>query len=124
MWAVAAALAALVALQVALTAPSVADEGQAQKAMVRGMDALARGDATAALAEFQQAQTLAPGAPVPHRYAGKALEALGRWAEAITSYQTYLRIRPTSKDATEIRTRIDDIRNKHLEGIVDEPSPR
>ncbi len=106
-------------LQLALVGPALADEGEARKAMARGVAALAAGDASNALVEFQAAQKLVPNAPVPYRYAGRALEALGRWTEAIDSYHTYLRIRPLSKDASELRKRIESIRLRHLEGVVD-----
>src|SRR5690606_3939764 len=72
-----------------------------------------------ALAEFELAQRLVPQAPVPHRYGALALTALGRYDEAIASYEEYLRIRPDSGDAPAIRARIEALRAEHIEGVVD-----
>jgi hypothetical protein len=95
-----------------------ADEGEARDAMQRGVAALARGAAADALIEFRRAEALVPEAPVPYRYAGEALEQLGRFEEAVASYSTYLAIRPDSKDAAEIRGRIERINSEKLLGQI------
>lgn len=54
------------------------------------------------------------------RDAGDHEGALAEYKKAaIASWETYLRIKPNVQDATQIRARIDEIRSKHLEGIVD-----
>jgi tetratricopeptide (TPR) repeat protein len=110
--------AVCVALAALGSAPAWADEGEARDAMQRGVAALGRGDAADALVEFRKAEALVPEAPVPYRYAGEALEQLGRFEEAVASYSTYLSIRPDSKDAAEIRGRIDRINSEKLQGQV------
>jgi tetratricopeptide (TPR) repeat protein len=112
--------AACVVIALLLWAPSARADAvvQAQEAMKRGVAAQQRGDQEAALAEFREAIRLVPEAPVPYRYSGEALEALGRHAEAVTSYETYIRLRPDSQDSQLVRTRIENLRQK-LEGAVD-----
>src|SRR5262245_779583 len=106
---------AIVALA-ALAAPAHAStEDDARDAMARGVAALGTGDPARALTEFTLAIQLVPDAPVPHRYAGEALEQLGRWGEAVARYEAYLRIRPDARDADDVRTRLARIRTDHLE---------
>jgi tetratricopeptide (TPR) repeat protein len=110
------ALAVVVAL--AIAAPARADEAVARDAMARGVTAMAARDPATALAEFQRAIAEAPDAPVPHRFAGEAHEALAQWPEAVASYRTYLRLRPDSRDAADVRARIDRIVAAHLTGAL------
>jgi tetratricopeptide (TPR) repeat protein len=110
------ALAVVVAL--AIAAPARADEAVARDAMARGVTAMGARDPATALAEFQRAIAEAPEAPVPHRFAGEAHEALGQWPEAVASYRTYLRLRPDSRDAADVRARIDRIVAAHLTGAL------
>jgi len=111
------AFAALIAA-LAIAAPAHADEQAARAAMERGVVALSQGNAQAALALFEQAITEVPEAPVPYRFAGEALERLARWDEAVARYRTYLTIRPDSRDAEEVRARIQRIARAHLEGAL------
>jgi tetratricopeptide (TPR) repeat protein len=110
------ALTVVVAL--AIAAPARADEAVARDAMARGVAAMGARDPATALAEFQRAIAEAPDAPVPHRFAGEAHEALARWAEAVASYRTYLRLRPDSRDAAEVHARIERIVAAHLTGAL------
>jgi len=104
---------------VAIAAPAHAgNQEDARDAMQRGIEALDAGDPQGALSEFEKAISLVPDAPVPYRYKGLALERLGRWQEAIDSYNVYLEKRPDTAEAGEIRTRLDKIRSEHLEGIL------
>lgn len=100
-------------------ASSPAAQAEARQAMERGIALRDAGDHAGALAEYKKAIALVPEANVPHRFAAESLAALKRWEEAITSWETYLRIKPNVQDAAQIRARIDEIRAKHLEGIVD-----
>ena len=103
----------------ALAAPAHAStDDDARDAMARGVAALGTGDPARALIEFTLAIQLVPDAPVPYRYAGEALEQLGRWDEALARYDQYLRIRPDGRDADDVRARIARIRTEHLEGRV------
>jgi hypothetical protein len=111
-------LALIVAVALAVVRPALADEAGARDAMNRGNAAMVAGDADAALAEFRRAIAELPTAPLPYRYAGEALERLGRWPEAVASYQEYLRIRPDSKDAEDVRGRIERITAAHLTGVL------
>jgi tetratricopeptide (TPR) repeat protein len=113
-----------IALVIAL-APSVAfaeapseAEIEAKGAMKRGMAAFARRDAETALAEYKKAQRLVPDANLPHRYAAEALVELERYEEAISEYETYLRIKPGVSDAAEIQKRIEAARAK-IDGTID-----
>jgi len=101
------------------SAPAFAQREDAQRAMEAGVAASQRGEHEAALERFQAAQRLLPEANLPWRFAAESLEALGRWEEAVESYEAYLRVRPNVKDAAKIRERIDDLRAHHLEGLLD-----
>jgi tetratricopeptide (TPR) repeat protein len=94
-------------------------EAQAQKAMETGVDAQKKGDLEAALAAYVHASELVPAANLPHRYAGDVLAELHRWDEAIARYQKYLEIKPNVQDAGAVRARIDEMRSKYIEGVLD-----
>ena len=87
--------------------------------MERGIRALERGDTEEALGEYRKAQALLPEAPIPHLHAGRALESLRRHREALTAYETYLRLKPGARDAALVRAVIERIRQQHLEGVLD-----
>ena len=111
------AFAAVVAV-LAIAAPVRADELLARAAMDRGVAALAQGNPQLALDEFEHAIAQVPEAPVPYRFAGEALERLGRWDEAVARYRTYLNIRPDSRDGDDVRARIARITSRHLQGVL------
>jgi tetratricopeptide (TPR) repeat protein len=94
------------------------DEDDARAAMRRGVAAFGRGDANAALAEYEQAKKLAPNANAPYRYAAEALGALGRWPEAVTNLETYIAKNPSVSDAGEVRERIAKIKAEHYPARV------
>jgi len=113
-------LALAIAAVIALAGPAAAgNQEDAVAAMNRGVEALKANDVAGALEEFQRAIALVPEAPVPYRYAGDALERLGRWEEAIASYQSYLEKRPDSRDASEIRARIRRLEAEQLQGEIE-----
>jgi tetratricopeptide (TPR) repeat protein len=99
--------------------PSPRAQADAQKAMERGLEAKQKGDLEEALLQYRRAAALVPEANLPHRYAGDALVELGRFREAIESYETYLRIKPGVQDGPALRQRIDELRARHLEGTLD-----
>jgi hypothetical protein len=59
-----------------------------------------------------------PEANLPHRYAARALEALGRYDEAIEQYEAYLRIKADVSDAATVRTTIETLRAKYVLGTL------
>lgn len=85
-------------------------EDEAREAVKRGFAAFARGDAEAALVEYQRAEQLVPEANLPYRYAAEALVKLGRTEEAIASLEKYLALKPDVSDATATRALIDTLR--------------
>ena len=74
--------------------------------MMRGVAAFGRGQAAAALTEYETAKTLAPKANAPYRYAAQALVSLGRYVEAVENLEAYLRKNPSVSDAAEVREKI------------------
>ncbi|HSO31953.1 MAG TPA: hypothetical protein VLT33_05540 [Labilithrix sp.] len=102
LWAAAATVAVA-----AWSAPARADdEEDARAAMMRGVAAFGRGQAEAALGEYETAKKLAPRANAPYRYAAEALVALGRYPEAVDNLEAYLRKNPSVSDAGEVREKI------------------
>lgn len=87
-------------------------EEVARQAIKRGLAAFARGEARAALAEYQLAQQLVPKANLPYRYAGEAQASLGNIEQAIASYEAYLAVKPDVGDADLVRARIEQLRGK------------
>src|SRR5688572_17764802 len=85
-------------------------EDEARTAMRRGLQAYAEGDAEAALAEYETAKRLAPAANAPYFHAGEALAKLGRWREAVESFEAYIAKDPTVSDSAAVKDRIASIR--------------
>jgi tetratricopeptide (TPR) repeat protein len=117
------AFAIALGLGLALTTPLAhaqtdAQRAEAQAAMERGIAAATAGDPSAALAEYAHAAELVPEANLPHRYAGEAYESLARFAEAIDSYELYLKKNPQVKDKAMIEARIKRLRAKHLDAEI------
>jgi tetratricopeptide (TPR) repeat protein len=96
--------------------PVQATLDEARAAMRRGASALEEGDGEAALAEYETAKRLAPQANAPWFFAGEALERLGRFREAVASFEGYLAKDPTVSDAAKVQARIDRIRAEHFPG--------
>lgn len=90
--------------------------GQARSEVRLGLEALDAGRFEEALSHFERASSLVPEANLPHKHAARALEGLGRWSDAVSEYETYLRIKADVSDAAAIRTRIDEIRKTKLDG--------
>jgi len=86
---------------------------RAEQAMQRGIAATARGDHERALAAFLEAAQLAPDANLPHKLAGEALEALGRYVDAIAEYRRYIAVKPDAKGVAEIQARIGKLEREH-----------
>lgn len=112
-----AALAAIV-LAASSSRAGEAEEEEARAAMRRGVAEFGRGEADKALAEYEAAIRLAPGANAPHLYAAEALLALGRFKEAVDHLEQYIAKRPDVSDAGEVRERIARIKAEHYPGRV------
>ena len=88
-----------------------ADDAEAARAaMRRGMTALDRGDASAALEEYALAKRLVPAANAPFYYSAEALVRLGRWREAVENLEQYLGKDEKVSDADRVRERIAKLR--------------
>jgi tetratricopeptide (TPR) repeat protein len=74
-----------------------------------GVERMKDGDASAAMAQFEQALRLNPAAPEAHANLGVALANLGRWPEAIAEGETAVLLAPDygpgREKLAEIRTR-------------------
>lgn len=98
----------------ALAQPQPSDLKRAEEAMQRGVAAMGRAEHEVALAAFQEAAKLAPDANVPHKLAGEALEALGRYRDAVVEYRRYIEIKPDAKGVQDVRARIDKLERERL----------
>jgi hypothetical protein len=85
-------------------------------AVKRGIKAREHGDLAGALVAFQEAQRRVPEANLPYRYAAEVLEALGRYEEAVASYERYLAVKSDVSDAPSVRARVQHLRATFLEG--------
>ncbi len=94
------------------------DEQAAAEAMRRGVAAYAQGDATAALAAYEEAKRLAPAANVPFLYAAEALLHLQRYPEAVASLEQYLAKNPGVSDAADVKARIAQLRREQFPGHI------
>jgi len=124
-WRIAIAIAAgLAFVSGAVHAQSSPDVAVAAEAAVqRGLEATARGDHAAALDAYYEAARLVPNANVPHKLAGEALEALGRWVDAMAEYDRYLALNPTGKAAPDVRARLDRIAQDHVATLEAQCAP-
>src|SRR5262249_10283078 len=112
-------IGAALACALLVTAPARADDkSEAREAVKRGLQAFSRGDAQAAIAEYELAQRIVPDANLPYRYSAEAYARLERWPEAIKNFERYLALKPDVSDADEVRARIEEIRSKHIDGTV------
>jgi tetratricopeptide (TPR) repeat protein len=89
------------------------DEEEARAAMRRGVAAFGRGEAEAALGEYETAKRLAPRANAPYRYAAEALLSLGRYEQAVQNLEAYLAKSPGVSDASEVKEKIAKIKAEH-----------
>lgn len=93
---------------------SASDEDAARGEMRRGLDALAREELALALEAFERASKLAPSANAPLFYAAETLVRLGRFRDAVTSYEAYLAVDPSVSDAEAVRQKISSLRADHF----------
>lgn len=94
------------------------DESDARDAMRRGVAAFARGDANAALAEYETAKRLVPTANAPYRFAAEALASLGRWPDVVSNLEQYIAKNPNVSDAEDTRARIAKVKAEHYPAKV------
>lgn len=86
----------------------------ARQEVRRGLALFGKGEARAALVEFEAAALHAPHANGPHRYAAECHATLEEWDAAIAEYEKYLAIDPTVSDADKVRARIEALRARKL----------
>jgi serine/threonine-protein kinase len=77
----------------------------------RGLEYLRAQKAVLAVQELEAVVAASPRHADAYRALGKAYAMLGRNVDAIRAFETYLRLRPTAKDAAKIRQVIDVHRN-------------
>ena len=85
------------------------DRTKAQAALDAGASAYNQGNYREARRQYQLALQAAPSAAGPYRELGKTYDALGEYRDAKSSYEEYLRRRPTAQDAAIIQTRLDEL---------------
>jgi Flp pilus assembly protein TadD len=66
-----------------------------------------KGDERGAITEFQKAISLAPGEPSFHLSLGMSLERVGRIADAVKEYKTYLEMEPSAPDAAKLKAHVE-----------------
>ncbi|MGA2940208.1 MAG: tetratricopeptide repeat protein [Syntrophobacteraceae bacterium] len=83
------------------------DRGQAAIEMAKSPDEYAP-----AIKEFEQAIRLAPTWPAPYYNLGIAQEKAGKFREAVTNLQQYLRLAPNASDAKTVKSLINKLEYK------------
>jgi len=111
-------VATIAAFVLRASAAHADDESDARDAMRRGVAAFARGDANAALTEYETAKRLVPTANAPYRFAAEALASLGRWPEVVSNLEQYLAKNPNVSDAEDTRARIAKVKAEHYPAKV------
>ena len=98
--------AAAVGAQQPESADPILDRYRAEKSIEVGRYYLKKGNYDAAIERFQEAALLNPVLARPHRLLGEVYEKKGEKREALASYQKYLEILPSARDADAVRKRI------------------
>ncbi len=88
------------------------DPLRAEKSVEVGEYYMKKGNYDAAIDRFQDAVRYKPGFARPYRLMGEAYEKKGEKAEAVKSYQTYLKLLPSAMDAAKVRKRIEKLRRE------------
>jgi Tfp pilus assembly protein PilF len=91
------------------------DRGQAAVEMANAPE-----DYEAAIKEFKQAISLAPDWPAPYYNLGLAQEKAGKFREAVTSFEQYLRLAPNASDAKMVKSLITKLEYKAEQEITDD----
>ncbi len=109
----------LVAAPVAHASPERENSDEiARQEVRRGLALFGKGEARAALVEFEAAALHAPNANGPHRYAAECHATLEEWDAALAEYEKYLAIDPTVSDADKVRARMEALRTRKLGHLV------
>jgi tetratricopeptide (TPR) repeat protein len=85
------------------------DPLRAEKSVEVGLFYMRKKDYDAALERFQDAAKAKPGFARPFELMGDAYEKKGMKAEAIKSYEAFIKIVPSSPDAERLRKRIEKL---------------
>jgi tetratricopeptide (TPR) repeat protein len=85
------------------------DPLRAEKSVEVGLFYMRKKDYDAALERFQDAAKAKPGFAKPYELMGDAYEKKGMRAEAVKSYEAFIKIVPSSPDAERLRKRIEKL---------------
>jgi tetratricopeptide (TPR) repeat protein len=91
---------------------AIAAKDAAELRVYRGHCKLGQKDLPGALADFQEAVKKEPSSPPPHYSYGNALADSGKFAEAITEWETYLKLAPTGPFAKNAEGKIKIAKSK------------
>jgi tetratricopeptide (TPR) repeat protein len=91
---------------------AIAAKDAAELRVYRGHCKLGKKDLPAALADFQEAVKKEPNSAPPHYSLGNALADSGKFAEAITEWETYLKLAPTGPFAKNAEGKIKVAKTK------------
>lgn len=98
------------------------DPLRAEKDIEVGRYHLRRGHLDAAIDRFRDAAQARPNFALPYRLLGEAQEKKGLKADAVASYQSYLKILPHAQDAEKVRSRIGKLNRELARGKAKSPS--
>lgn len=91
---------------------AIAAKDAAELRVYRGHCKLGKKDLPGALADFQEAVKKEPNSAPPHYSLGNALADSGKFAEAITEWETYLKLAPTGPFAKNAEGKIKIAKSK------------
>ncbi len=82
---------------------------RAEKAIEVGKFYMKKGDYDAAIDRFKDAAAFRPGYALPFKLLGEAQEKKGLKAEAVKSFEQYLKLYPHAEDGEKIQKHIDKL---------------
>lgn len=86
------------------------DPLRAEKSIEVGLYYLKRRNYYAAIERFRDAIRYKPNFALPRRLLGETYEKLGEKAEALKSYEEYLKILPAAEDAEKVQKKIEKLK--------------
>lgn len=116
-------LAVGVVVLLAGCASSASDRAKAQDQMTVGVEAGQRGYWQEALFRFERARTLAPGNPEVLNNLAVALEAVGRYDDALTTYKKALEVAPKNQTLRKNYARFAEFFTSFARGVKPKGEP-